>query len=68
VAFDSVALGAVEVQTADLSESAKWTARLGYRSDVGMVGSPLLARYGAVIDYAAGMLYLRRTAIAPAKP
>ncbi len=62
VAFDSASLGTIDGQTVDLSDSIQWTEQLGYRSGAGTVGSSLLARYGAVIDYAAGMLYLRRTA------
>jgi hypothetical protein len=62
VTFDSVALGAVRVDTADFSGPMQSVIRQGYRPSVGVVGTTLLARYQARADYAAGMLYLRRPA------
>jgi hypothetical protein len=59
VALDSVKLGPIAITSKDLSAPMQAVERQGYRTTVGIVGSHVLARYHAVVDYGRGVLYLK---------
>jgi uncharacterized surface protein with fasciclin (FAS1) repeats len=68
LAFDSVKVGPVHVETADFSTSIQAAQAQGYNTEAGTIGSAFLAKYHAIMDCAAGMLYLRVPSISQVHP
>jgi hypothetical protein len=59
IALDSVKLAPTSITIKDFSAPMQAVQRQGYRTTTGIVGTRLLARYHAIVDYGQGMLYLK---------